>query len=77
MPDLNSHLEWVIPVKDETMLREVVNALLDLGTCFAVLGGELEVRTTERGAARVWEYELQHLSTTEVTSVKDSEQSGS
>jgi DNA-binding GntR family transcriptional regulator len=49
-PDLNEDLPYIVPARDKAHLRKVVKTLLDLGTSFAVIGDELEIRTTKRGA---------------------------
>lgn len=50
LPDLNSHIPVEFQTDGSAMLREAVDVLLRVGTCFAVIGGEARVRTTERGA---------------------------
>lgn len=53
LPNLNTHLDHAYRVDNSAMLRTVVDRLLRIGTCFAVIGSELEVRTTERGAREI------------------------
>lgn len=55
LPDLNEHLDHIAGDLDRSQLHTAVYALLGLGTCFAVIGGEHEIRTTERGARRLSE----------------------
>lgn len=45
----NDHCPFHVKVTDKDQLREVVDILLELGTCFAVIGNENTVQTTARG----------------------------
>ncbi len=49
-PDLNDHLNHFVEFQSSEEVRVAVDILLELGTCFAVIGGEFQVRTTDRGA---------------------------
>ena len=55
LPDLNSHLPFRVELGDEEALWRAVDVLLAERTCFAVIGGEGGIRTTERGAQRLQE----------------------
>lgn len=51
MVDLNEHLPYTYRCQSRQELRALVDKLLTVDTCFAVIGGELEIRFHDRGAA--------------------------
>lgn len=53
VPDLNTHLTHAFRADDVATVRTIVDRLLRIGTCFAVISDVLEVRTTERGAKEI------------------------
>lgn len=51
LPHLDSHLDIAMVFADEDRLRAAVKVLLDANTCFARIGGQLELRFHDRGLA--------------------------
>lgn len=48
-PRLDEHLDIQVRPTTRERLADAVKILLEIDTCFAVIGGELEIRLHQRG----------------------------